>query len=47
VALIAGYAHLGPFSRRVIEAIDGRLAALEGQISDTMADSVSLAKNTA
>jgi len=47
VALIAGYAHLGPFSRRVIDAIDGRLAALEGQISDTMADPVSLAKNTA
>jgi radical SAM superfamily enzyme YgiQ (UPF0313 family) len=47
VALIAGYAHLGPFSRRVIEAIDGRLAALEGQIPNTMAPNVSLAKNTA
>ena len=36
VALIAGYAHLGPFSRRVIKAIDGRLAALEDQPSHTM-----------
>jgi Domain of unknown function (DUF4070) len=31
VALIAAYAHLGPFSRRVVEAIDGRLAALNDE----------------
>ncbi|MCP3471503.1 B12-binding domain-containing radical SAM protein [Bradyrhizobium sp. CCGUVB1N3] len=29
VAMIAAYAHLGPFSRRVIDAIDARLAALD------------------
>jgi radical SAM superfamily enzyme YgiQ (UPF0313 family) len=29
VALIAAYAHLGPFSRRVVEAIDGRLAVID------------------
>lgn len=29
VAMIAAYAHLGPFSRRVVEAIDARLAALD------------------
>jgi Domain of unknown function (DUF4070) len=32
VAMIAAYAHLGPFSRRVIKAIDCRLAALDAQI---------------
>ncbi|MGY8678288.1 B12-binding domain-containing radical SAM protein [Bradyrhizobium sp. UFLA05-153] len=32
VAMIAAYAHLGPFSRRVIEAIDARLAALDEQM---------------
>ena len=31
VALIAAYAHLGPFSRRVVEAIDDRLAALNNE----------------
>jgi hypothetical protein len=31
VALIAAYAHLGPFARRVVEAIDGRLAALNDE----------------
>jgi radical SAM superfamily enzyme YgiQ (UPF0313 family) len=46
VALIAGYAHLGPFSRRVIKAIDGRLAALEGQPSHTMVPNISLVENT-
>ncbi len=46
VALIAGYAHLGPFSRRVINAIDGRLAALEGQPSHTMVPNISLVENT-
>ncbi|TPQ29765.1 B12-binding domain-containing radical SAM protein [Bradyrhizobium guangdongense] len=29
VAMIAAYAHLGPFARRVVEAIDVRLAALD------------------
>ncbi|MGV7218895.1 B12-binding domain-containing radical SAM protein [Bradyrhizobium sp. UFLA05-112] len=32
VAMIAAYAHLGPFSRRVIDAIDARLAALDEQM---------------
>jgi radical SAM superfamily enzyme YgiQ (UPF0313 family) len=31
VSMIAAYAHLGPFSRRVIEAIDKRLAVLDEQ----------------
>src|SRR4029077_20399014 len=31
IALIAAYAHLGPFSRRVVEAIDDRLAALNNE----------------
>jgi radical SAM superfamily enzyme YgiQ (UPF0313 family) len=31
VALIAAYAHLGPFSRRVVEAIDDRLAGLNNE----------------
>ena len=31
VQMIAAYAHLGPFSRKVIEAIDGRLAALDDE----------------
>jgi hypothetical protein len=26
--MIAAYAHLGPYAGRVVEAIDGRLAAL-------------------
>ena len=39
VALIAGYAHLGPFSRRVIEAIDTRLAALDEQMPPPLATS--------
>jgi radical SAM superfamily enzyme YgiQ (UPF0313 family) len=47
VALIAAYAHLGPFSRRVIKAIDCRLAALDEQISISTAASITMAKNTA
>jgi radical SAM superfamily enzyme YgiQ (UPF0313 family) len=31
VSMIAAYAHLGPFSRKVIAAIDARLAALDDQ----------------
>ena len=42
VAMIAAYAHLGPFSRRVIEAIDCRLAALdEGDANSLTATNVS------
>jgi radical SAM superfamily enzyme YgiQ (UPF0313 family) len=37
VAMIAAYAHLGPFSRQVIKAIDRRLAALDEQISNSTA----------
>ncbi|WFU38746.1 B12-binding domain-containing radical SAM protein [Bradyrhizobium sp. CB82] len=37
VAMIAAYAHLGPFSRRVIEAIDARLAALNEQMPPMVA----------
>jgi hypothetical protein len=29
--MIAAYAHLGPFSRKVIDAIDVRLAELDDQ----------------
>ena len=32
VQMIAAYAHLGPFSRKVIAAIDERLAALDGHM---------------
>lgn len=32
VAMIAAYAHLGPFSRRVVEAIDARLAGLDATV---------------
>ena len=31
VQMIAAYAHLGPFSRKVIDAIDTRLAALDNE----------------
>jgi hypothetical protein len=31
VQMIAAYAHLGPFSRKVIDAIDVRLAALDDE----------------
>lgn len=31
VQMIAAYAHLGPFSRKVIASIDARLAALDEQ----------------
>jgi hypothetical protein len=47
VAMIAAYAHLGPFSRRVIKAIDCRLAALDEKISDSTAADITMAKNTA
>ena len=30
--MIAAYAHLGPFSRKVIAAIDERLAALDEHV---------------
>ncbi len=33
VQMIAAYAHLGPFSRKVIASIDARLAALDAQAS--------------
>jgi hypothetical protein len=39
VAMIAAYAHLGPFSRRVVEAIDARLAALDEPITGSTAAS--------
>jgi hypothetical protein len=32
VQMIAAYAHLGPYSRKVIAAIDARLAALDEQM---------------
>jgi radical SAM superfamily enzyme YgiQ (UPF0313 family) len=47
VAMIAAYAHLGPFSRRVIKAIDCRLAALDAQLSNSTAANITMAKNTA
>src|SRR5258706_10354346 len=40
VAMIAAYAHLGPFSRRVIDAIDCRLAALDEQLSNSTAANI-------
>ncbi len=43
VAMMAAYAHLGPFSRQVIKAIDGRLAALDAEASDSMAMAGSMA----
>jgi hypothetical protein len=45
--MIAAYAHLGPLSRRVINAIDCRLAALDEQLSNSTAANISMAKNTA
>jgi hypothetical protein len=45
--MIAAYAHLGPFSRRVINAIDCRLAALDEQLSNSTAANITMAKNTA
>ena len=35
VAMIAAYAHLGPYAGRVVEAIDGRLAALNNETPAT------------
>jgi radical SAM superfamily enzyme YgiQ (UPF0313 family) len=46
VAMIAAYAHLGPFSRRVIKAIDRRLAALDEDANSTAAD-IATARNIA
>jgi hypothetical protein len=46
VAMIAAYAHLGPFSRRVIKAIDCRLADLDERISYSTAANITMAKNT-
>ena len=45
VTLIAGYAHLGPFSRQVIQAIDGRLAALDDQMSVSRAANITMAND--
>lgn len=39
VAMIAAYAHLGPFSRRVVEAIDARLAGLDATVQNPPASS--------
>jgi hypothetical protein len=39
VAMIAAYAHLGPFSRRVVEAIDARLAGLDETVQNPPASS--------
>ncbi|WP_024516933.1 B12-binding domain-containing radical SAM protein [Bradyrhizobium sp. Tv2a-2] len=47
VAMIAAYAHLGPFSRRVIKAIDDRLAALDEQTSNSTAPDARMVKKTA
>jgi hypothetical protein len=45
VQMIAAYAHLGPFSRKVIDAIDARLAALDDeQIMPTPAVDVTAAR---
>ncbi|MBO4227369.1 B12-binding domain-containing radical SAM protein [Bradyrhizobium neotropicale] len=45
VAMIAAYAHLGPFSRQVISAIDRRLAILDGPPNSTA--NVAMAANRA
>jgi radical SAM superfamily enzyme YgiQ (UPF0313 family) len=47
VAMIAAYAHLGPFSRRVIKAIDRRLAALDEQISNSTPADIATTRNIA
>jgi hypothetical protein len=43
VAMIAAYAHLGPFSRQVINAIDRRLATLDQPSSSATAADVAMA----
>jgi len=46
--LIAGDAHLGPFSRRVIAAIDSRLAALDEQaLTPTVTADITMTANQA
>lgn len=48
VQMIAAYAHLGPFSRKVIDAIDARLTALDEQIpAPVVADGATVAQNLA
>lgn len=48
VQMIAAYAHLGPFSRKVIDAIDARLAALDEQMpAPVVADGATVARNLA
>lgn len=48
VQMIAAYAHLGPFSRKVIDAIDARLAALDEQMpAPVVAASATVARNPA
>lgn len=48
VQMIAAYAHLGPFSRKVIDAIDARLAALDEQMPvPVVADGATVARNLA
>lgn len=48
VQMIAAYAHLGPFSRKVIDAIDTRLAALDEQMPvPVVADGATVARNPA
>lgn len=48
VQMIAAYAHLGPFSRKVIDAIDTRLAALDEQMPvPVVVDGATVARNPA
>jgi radical SAM superfamily enzyme YgiQ (UPF0313 family) len=47
IAMIAAYAHLGPFSRQVIKAIDRRLAALDEQTSNSTLVDVAVTRNIA
>lgn len=48
VQMIAAYAHLGPFSRKVIDAIDTRLAALDEQMRvPVVVDGATVARNPA
>jgi hypothetical protein len=37
VQMIAAYAHLGPFSRKVIAGIDERLAELDADMANSVA----------
>src|SRR5258707_2079943 len=47
VAMIAAYAHLGPFSRRAINAIDCLLAAVDKQQYNSTASNITRSENTA